>query len=260
MTKTVLCLVFLYLSTSIAYAAKVNSVCDEGEGWIPYEDEKCVRLFQIFEPREHAEEICDEHDSTLVTITSETEQELLTQLIINSSDAVNVWIGAQRRPGSSSEFVWNDGSSVQRFTNWAVGYPTDNVGRNCVQLRSELSRQVVNMEWVDIACTIPNWFICEKLQLWLPADVQQAVLVLRREVRDSVDNFNTEIADITQQLEVANGELRYLQENPGKKSPSHFLSLLNLYKSVRGSVKSDFDAMKFLEHLRGEYFPTVVYA
>ncbi len=214
MTKTLLCLVLICLSTSITYAAEVNALC--ARGWIPYEDEKCVRLFPIFKLREQAEETCDEHASTLVTITSEAEQQFFTQLIVNSSDAVNVWIGAQRRSGSSSAFVWNDGSAVQRFTNWANGHPTDNVRRNCVQLRSELSRQVIDMEWVDIACTIPNYFICQKLQLWQPTDVQQAVLKLRRELRDSVYSFENEIADITHQLDMAKVELKYLQENPGK--------------------------------------------
>lgn len=169
-----------------------------------------MQLHQTFANREQAEGICHEENSTLVTITSEAEQQLLTQLILNSSDAVNVWIGAKRRPGSSSQFAWNDGSSVQRFTNWAVGHPTDNVGRDCVQMRSQLSRQLSDMEWVDIACTIPNWFICQKLQFWLPQHLQQAVLGLRKEVRDSV-------YDMTNQLEMANMELKYLLENPGKR-------------------------------------------
>lgn len=219
MKKTVLCLAFICLSTSTVYGAEVNSPC--GVGWIPYEDEKCVRLFKTFVPREQAERVCHYQGSTLITISSEAEQQLLTQLILNSSDAVNVWIGAQRRPGSSSEFVWNDGSTVQRFTNWAIGHPTDNVGRNCVQLRSQLTRSVFDMEWVDIACVIPNWFICQKLQIWLPGDLQQAILGLRREVRDFEHSSTNLIADMTHQLEMANMEVKYLQENPGKRSPIH---------------------------------------
>lgn len=190
--------------------------------------------------------MCREQSSTLVTITSEAEQQLLTQLVLNSSDAVNVWIGAQRRPGNSHEFTWNDGSTVQRFTNWAIGHPTDNVGRNCVQMRSQLSR-TLDMEWVDIACTIPNWFICQKLQFWLPENIQHAVLSVRREVRDSVYSLTNEITDLTNQLETANTDLKYLQENPSKNSSNqkvlmNFNYYLNSYSSnwfhLRATAKS----------------------
>lgn len=194
----------------------MNSVCEEG--WTPFEDEKCVRLGQFFVTREQAEGICHDQGATLVIITNESEQQLLRQLVLNSSDAVNVWIGAQRRPGGGSEFVWNDGSTVRRFTNWAIGHPTDNVGRNCVQMRSQLSRQSMDMEWVDIACTLANWFICQKLQFWLPQNLQQAVLGLRREVRDAQYSLTNQITEMTKQLEMANMELKYLQENPSKDS------------------------------------------
>ncbi|KAJ6638576.1 C-type lectin lectoxin-Lio1 [Pseudolycoriella hygida] len=211
MKQVLLYLGIVTLSFSTVYA-EINNICEQG--WIPLEDEKCVRLFQTFTPREQAEIICIGQGSTLISIVTPREQQILTQLILNASDAVNVWIGAQRRPGSSSEFVWNDGSAVQRFTNWAAGHPTEKIGRNCVQMRSQLSRQSADMEWVDIACTLPNWFICEKPQIWLPEHLQQAVLGLRREVRDTMYGFTDQITEMAKQLDMANTKLKYFQENP----------------------------------------------
>ncbi|KAG4069888.1 hypothetical protein HA402_009595 [Bradysia odoriphaga] len=82
-------------------------------------------------------------------------------------------------------------------------------------MRSEFARQQrSDMEWVDIACVIANWFICQKLQMWSPTNVQEALLNLRRELRDSAYSVSNEITDMKQQLEVAQTELTYLQANP----------------------------------------------
>lgn len=184
---------------------------------MPFEDEKCVRLFETFATRQQAEDVCNSHGGTLVSIMSQDEQQFYTELVLNSSNAVNVWIGAQRRLNSATEFVWNDGSIVRRYTSWAIGHPTNAIGRNCVQMRSELSRQQrSDMEWVDIACVIANWFICQTFQIWSPANVQQALLGLRWELRDSSFGFNNQITDLTQQLAATNSELTQLQTNPGE--------------------------------------------
>ncbi|XP_037051404.1 uncharacterized protein LOC119085197 [Bradysia coprophila] len=213
MRATVFCLFLIYFSITTVQGAERNSRCDTG--WIPLEDEKCVRLFETFATREQAEDVCQTHGGTLVAVMSEEHQRVLTELVLNSSNAINVWIGAQRRSGNSSEFVWNDGSTVRRYTSWATGHPTNSIGRNCVQMRSELSRtQRSDMEWVDIACVIANWFICQKLQMWSPENVQQALLNLRRELRDSDYSVSNEITDMKRQLEVAQTELTHLQANP----------------------------------------------
>lgn len=165
---------------------------------------------------------------------SEDEQTFLTELILNSTHAVNVWIGAQRRSNNISEFVWNDGSTARRFTSWAIGHPTDIVGRNCVQMRSELSRQTRrDMEWVDISCVITNYFICQRLQIWKPDHIQQALLGLRRELRDSVYSSSNEIADLKQQLEATKAELTDLTANPGKFHPCFQITLLSCKRSMR---------------------------
>lgn len=169
-----------------------------------YGEGKCVKLFRNYLPRHEAEEQCNQQLSdasipTLVTIRSADEQQFLVEYISNASQFNNVWIGAERRSESINEFGWGDGSSVDRYTNWGEGYPTDDVRRTCVQLRSELTRSVSDMAWNDVACGGVNWFICEKLQSWTMGHLQQVLLATRKELED------------------ANDQIKILEDNPGKR-------------------------------------------
>lgn len=180
----------------------MNSPC--GDGWIPYKDEKCVKLFTSFESRHQAEAVCYQQHSTLVIINSAAEQKFLIEYIFNTSDSNIVWIGAERQLDSSTEFVWNDGSPVQRFTNWQIGRPSNVVSRSCVQMQSIWSRDLSQMEWVDVSCTIGNWFICEKLQAWPIERFQQAIISMRRELADTQNTLNAQTIQV-----------QALQANPG---------------------------------------------
>lgn len=141
----------------------------------------------------------------MVIINSAAEQTFLTEYILTASDNSdnNVWIGAVRRPDSGSEFDWNDGSAVQRYTNWKIGHPSNDTRRSCVVMQSELSRQISDMPWTDVGCGGGNWFICEKLQTWSSKQLQQVLLATRRDWQHSVD------------------ELKSLQDNPSKSDTVH---------------------------------------
>lgn len=181
-----------------------------------------MKIVRAFTTRDLAEEICNSESSTssvptLVTISSAEEQKFLSEYIFNYSDSNNVWIGAERTPGSSTEFEWIDGSAIQHFTNWAIGRPSDDIRRSCVQMQSNLSRLNSDMEWVDISCTIGNWFICQELQTWSPQRIQQAILDARREkqhltnqldlakirLKDLQETFTIQMANVTNQLDAA---------------------------------------------------------
>lgn len=85
----------------------------------------------------------------MIKIKSAAEQKFLTQLVLNSSYSNNVWIGAERRPDSETEFNWSDGSDFDLYSNWAIGRPSAEVRRTCVIMQSELSRQLSDLEWAD---------------------------------------------------------------------------------------------------------------
>lgn len=160
--------------------------------------------------------MCNLYDATLIAIRTADEQNFMTKLVFNSSQSNNVWLGAQRRPANETEFVWNDGSAVNRFVNWAVGSPSADVRRSCVQMQSELSRQLPDLEWSDIGCTVGNWFICQKLQTWPFEHLQRAIISSRRDMEYSVNSFSDQITAMTTELNNVNTELIYLQNNPSK--------------------------------------------
>lgn len=138
----------------------------------------------------------------MVSINSAAEQKFLTEYISNASLSNNVWIGALRRVESNSEFDWNDGSAVRRYTNWGIGRPTSDIRRTCVLMQSELSRRIADMPWTDIACDgAGNWFICQKLQTWSSEQIQRAVLDGRRELQHNVFSFSNQMDEMKKQLQ-----------------------------------------------------------
>lgn len=148
----------------------------------------------------------------------------MVEYIANVSQFNNVWIGATRRPDSSSEFVWDDGSSVQRYTNWGIGRPTEDDRRLCVLMQSEWSREFSDMKWTDISCAGGNWFICEKLQSWSLEHFQQNILTTRRELAD----VKSQLKDLrdNQMIDMRN-QLQDLRDNPSKKDKVHVHLMLH---------------------------------
>lgn len=102
-------------------------------------------LFQTFSPHAAAKEVCrqqglitDPFVPRLVAIRSPAEQKFLSEMVYNVSADHDIWIGAERQPGTN-HFDWNDGSPVQRYSNWAENRPTDNDLRLCVRMMSAVS-------------------------------------------------------------------------------------------------------------------------
>lgn len=194
------------------------SRCDAEDGWIPYQDEKCVKLFPDRVTRDQAEVMCNDQSSdlsipTLVTIKSADEQQFLVEYVSKTSEFTDIWIGAKRRPDSVNEFDWSDGSSVEHYANWGEQFPTADVQRSCVHMtRSESTRGMPDMEWNDAPCnSSENQFICEKLQPFSINELMQAILIAKRDVQD-VNNQIAYLRDV--ELVNVRNEIRNLVDSP----------------------------------------------
>ncbi|KAJ6639569.1 Macrophage mannose receptor 1 [Pseudolycoriella hygida] len=213
MKKVVFCVTLI---CSIVAGFDVNVLC--GEDWLPFLDEKCVKLFTTFVNKGQAEAICEQNGATLITIKSASEQKFLSEIVLKISDDIPVHIGAERRPDNGSEFVWHDGTPVLRYTNWAPDRPSADERRSCVQMQPEiLSRpfsESVGLEWVDLPCSIGGWFVCQKLQTWPTDYLQTAVLEARRAMERNVNSFTDSLVEMTDRFNAAKTELKYLQDNP----------------------------------------------
>ncbi|XP_037047875.1 uncharacterized protein LOC119082462 [Bradysia coprophila] len=216
MAKSVLYLVLICITaTSIVCGLHANDVCLDAD-WFPFEDEKCVKMFTSFADRDDAERICNQHNGTLVTIKSAAEQKFLTELAFNTTEPSNIWIGAQRRSDSETEYDWNDGTAVYRFTNWAAGFPLVEPEKSCVMMQAEWSRPfgISDLEWSNVACTDGGHFFCQKMQTWPVEYLQKAILNARRNKEDHVYSFTDQLSDLTTKLNNANTELKYVHDNP----------------------------------------------
>lgn len=68
-------------------------------------------------------------------------------------------------------------------------------------MKSELSRSSLSdLEWVDVSCTIGNWFVCEKLQPWSIEHLQEIVLGTRRELQHLNDSFTNYMTDMRNEI------------------------------------------------------------
>ncbi|XP_037036061.1 uncharacterized protein LOC119074162 [Bradysia coprophila] len=85
--------------------------------------------------------------------------------------------------------------------NWGIGRPSDDVRRSCVQMQSDVARGLSDMKWTDIACTIGNWFVCQKFQTCSCENFQQALLATRRDLQHFVEIFTRQMADVKNQLD-----------------------------------------------------------
>lgn len=172
---------------------------------VAYRDTKCFKVLDNFLTWSQAFEACRSsagQGSRLVTITSPDEQEFLTDFVFNSSSVQNnVWIGASRNStvDPPTDFNLVDGKSLAEYANWAPDSPSD-IGRDCVQMQSGLTRDDTPGLWKDVTCGLGNWAVCESFQIWTHYDTQLVVIELREA-----------------QLKI-NQLLKQVQNNPGNQT------------------------------------------
>ncbi|KAG9274671.1 macrophage mannose receptor 1-like isoform X3 [Astyanax mexicanus] len=65
------------------------------------------------------------------------------------------WVDNKAKNASTdNSWIWSDGSNSS-YTHWKPEEPNNNVGDNCVILRTESEYR-----WYDVGCQYPDQFIC----------------------------------------------------------------------------------------------------
>ena len=170
---------------------------------------------------------------TVASINSAAEQEYLNQFIFGTSGVkIDVWLGAKR---TGNQFAWDDGSAFD-YTNWAEGHPSEEIGRDCVEMQSSFMRKFPNEsysnllgiggKWKDVTCEAPNYVLCQKLQTWSLQDLQKTFLDFMKKQQDSFKNVTDQLSDTRNQLDNTKNELEVLQQNPSKPSNAYYMHLL----------------------------------
>jgi hypothetical protein len=188
-------------------------------GWVPYLDTKCFKIFpNELKYRDEAENYCKEerfqsYIPSLVIIKSRSEQEFVANLVFNISGSFDsVWIDAKRNSDNKT-FSWNDGSKIE-YSNWSEGSPSEDVDSNCVQINSRFAKllssdeiletQSVEGAWSNVPCKKRNLVLCQKMQVWSFPQLQYEFLNARKELKDTKD-----------QLSETQSEVKSLKSNPG---------------------------------------------
>ena len=104
-----------------------------------------------------AQDFCQDQDSTLVHITSQTVQDHVTQLLTNQEIWEGVWIGLEQRDGV---WVWTGGLEVEEYEyeQWHCCFP-----RNSAFHCGLLVLHSGEPEWLDTLCDVKIPFICQDL-------------------------------------------------------------------------------------------------
>ncbi len=126
--------------------------CAEGIEGIeggPTSSGSCYGISRQRLPWDEALAVCQRWGGSLVSINSADEDALLASTL-----NVTVWIGASDR-AREGNFVWANGEPFL-FERFAAGEPNDafNV-QDCVERR-------VDGSWGDRACSVDNFFVCER--------------------------------------------------------------------------------------------------
>ena len=90
------------------------------------------------------------------------EEILLTSLLIDSFELMNIWIGYNDRVLRGS-YQWSDKARTT-YTNWFNGQPDDTTRRgSCVKAALNQGYRSF-LSWTDDDCSTLNSFICKKLK------------------------------------------------------------------------------------------------
>ncbi|XP_033115546.1 C-type mannose receptor 2-like [Anneissia japonica] len=141
--------------------AVTNLVADEGVHSCTGDWQAHGSYCYLFKPTDFqrywdAEGLCAKEGGTLVTITSQEEQDFIS--VRADILRAEMWIGLHDT-ATKGKFEWIDGSSLS-FTNWAPGEPNEaGSGEDCVSLVSRYSR--VGM-WNDLSCDRHQPYICKR--------------------------------------------------------------------------------------------------
>ncbi|KAI8521387.1 hypothetical protein Bbelb_011410 [Branchiostoma belcheri] len=122
-------------------------------GWTSYHD-SCYFASSDQRSWQDASSSCRQMGGDLASISTSTEQALLTSLVAGVPG--NTWIGLNDL-SIHMYFQWIDDTQAT-FTNWDNNQPDDWSGNteNCVQVNNN------NGRWTDAACDQPAYYVCKK--------------------------------------------------------------------------------------------------
>ncbi|XP_071944806.1 hepatic lectin-like [Antedon mediterranea] len=123
-----------------------------------YYNHSCYRFFESKLSWIEALTSCEEHDATLVTISSNEENEF-----IRSNCPDNIWIGYSDRL-YESDWRWTIESENSTFVDWIASQPDDKgldavKDADCALFNISTNNQP---GWRDNFCTLNLTYVCEK--------------------------------------------------------------------------------------------------
>ena len=190
--------------------------------WVPYLDEKCIKVFDKMDIFDKAEEYCrlqkkNGESGRLVTVASTEEQNFLVNYLFKEKKiSDNVWLGALLSDNETEHFSWiREGGQTDQLTysNWLSSYPklsesktdSDDNG-NCVQMIGDINEG--RGQWINETCNKNNRIVCEKRQVWSASKVQELLeklarlqAVLEKTVQKNREEAQTKLDEVAKNAE-----------------------------------------------------------
>ena len=128
---------------------------------------------------EEASTICQENNSTLLTIHEKEENDFIVEFFKSQKLSNDVWIGVNYR---NKKYEWIDGTDVV-YQNWAPGSPKQ-MNYHCVQF--DLTDESLSGKWSDVMCSKGNLVVCQKTQEWTLEKLKNKLLNLEKNAKNPV--------------------------------------------------------------------------
>lgn len=118
------------LAAIFSVTATVHSLCPRG--WTAFNQQKCLKLFDVLEERDQAEATCSGEGGNLLNLHSKAEEDFVVDHLAAGQFAVSAWLAAVRPP--NGDFMAN--GTTLRYENWlSPSCLTDHFNKpRCLQL------------------------------------------------------------------------------------------------------------------------------
>ena len=118
------------------------------EGWeevVKYKERSGYQPIDLLKTWDEAEAYCQGEGGHLASILSDSAKKEISEMGLQS-----FWVGGRKQ--NSGAWTWVDGS-LWEYESWVDGYGRRGGDNKCVEK--------VYLGWLDVACTEPNYFMCE---------------------------------------------------------------------------------------------------
>ncbi len=233
--------------------------------WMPYLDEKCIKVFDKMDIFDKAEEYCGVQNANgeagrIVTVASSEEQDFLVNYLYKEKKiSDSVWLGAILSDNETEHFTWHraGGQTDQlTYSNWRSSYPklsgskadSDDNG-NCVQMIGGINEG--RGEWINEPCNKNNRIVCEKRQVWTASKMQELLeklarlqAVLEKTVQENRAEAQAKLDEVAKKAEDALAEaVKKSEDNLNEAQKKTEESLNEVQKNV-GENKASIEDVK----------------